>query len=248
MKAPLGGLGEPPRQAGQELSYRCDPESSAQLIQIPADTAPHASEPDSSRSNGEERSEVSKSPRKKSSGRKDRGRRHVVRGSVLSRSLIQTLERLGENVRALKRMESELRATLKPLGALGRLIFDRFWASILRLILVSRLEENGLAPQGITAKNSASVPSLREGALPILVLPGDGDGSREDPERTIVFDSDVFRRLALDCALRPLRGPGDVPHDESPADHAEGRETGLENLLRVSSGIKNEIGEDNQNG
>lgn len=173
-------------------------ESASQLAQIPADTAPHASEqPDSSRGNGAERSKVSKSPRKKSSGRKDRGRRHVVRGSVLSRSLIQTLERLGENVRALKKMESELRATLKPQGALGRLFFDRFWASILRLILVARLEESGLAPQGIAAKNSASVPSLREGALPILVLPGDGDGSREDPEETIVFDSDVFRRLAL---------------------------------------------------
>src|ERR1700686_1856811 len=94
-------------------------------------------------------------------------------------------------------MESELRATLKPQGALGRLFFDRFWASILRLILVARLEEGGLAPQGTTAKNSSSAPSLREGDLPILVLPGSGDGAMDQPEKTIAFDSDVFGRLAL---------------------------------------------------
>src|SRR4029077_2416608 len=124
---------------------------------------PHAPEqPDGLRTDVVETSEVPESLRKEASGRKDRGCRHAVRGSVLSRSLIQTLERLGENVRALKSIEAELRATLKPRGALGRLFFDRFWASILRLILAARLEEGGLAPQGTAAKNSASVPSLRE--------------------------------------------------------------------------------------
>ena len=220
MKPPLSGLGEPARQAEQELSHRCDPESPQQLIQ---------------------------NPPKEASERKDRGRRHAVRGSVLSRSLIQTLERLGENVRALRKIESELRATLKPRGALGRLFFDRFWASVLRLILIARLEEGGLASQGV-AKNSVSVPSLREGDLPILVLPGSGDGSTDHPGKTIVFDSEMFRRLTLVAR-----------YDRSAAREMyrtisvllimrSGGETGLENWVRATAGIKHGIGEDNKSG
>jgi hypothetical protein len=248
MKAPLSGLGEPLRQAGQELSYRCDPESSAPLIQTSAETPPHASEqPDGLRTDAVETS-VPESPAKEPGGRKDRGRRHAVHGSVLSRSLIRTLERVGENVRALRKIENELRATLKPRGALGRLFFDRFWASVLRLILVARLEEGGLASGGSTAKNSASVPSLREGDLPILVLPGSADGCMDDLEKTIVFDSDVFRRLALIAR-----------YDRSAAREmyrtmslllimrSEG-EAGLENWVRATVGVKNEIGKDNKNG
>lgn len=249
MKAPLSGLGEPTRQAGQEPSDRCNTESSAQLIQTSVDTAPHASEqPDNSRSNSSEPSEVPKPPAKEASERKDRGRRHAVRGSVLSRSLIQTLERLGENVRALRKIESELRASLKPRGALGRLLFDRFWASILRLILAARIEEGGLTPQETTAKNSPFVPSLREGDLPILVLPGSGDGPIDDPEKTIVFHSDVFQRLALVAR-----------YDRSAAREmyrmlslllimrSDG-ETGLENFVRATAGVKNANAQDNQNG
>jgi hypothetical protein len=119
----------------------------------------------------------------------------VVRGSILSRRLLRILEQRGENVRALRRMESGLRAALKPKGPLGQLLFDRLWASYLRLILVAHLEEAGLAPQGSASKTSVSVPSLREGAVPILVLPSNDEQFEQDQEET--FSSEVFRRLAL---------------------------------------------------
>jgi hypothetical protein len=144
----------------------------------------------------EKSSEDPESLAKEAPGRKDRGCLHAVRGSVLSRGLLHTLQRLGENVRTLRRMESGLRADLKPKGALGRLIFDQFWASVLRLILVARLEEAGLAPQGSTSKTSVSVPFLREEAVPTLVLPTEGEQFEHDQEERN-FDSDVFRRLAL---------------------------------------------------
>jgi hypothetical protein len=205
-------------------------------------------QPDSLRTDLVETSEVSESRAKEAAGRKDRGRRHAMRGSVLSRSLIHTLERHGENVRALRKIERELLAALKPRGALGRLLFDRFWASILRLILAARLEESALAPQGSTAKNSASVSSLREGVLPILIVPEGGNIPIDDAEKPTVFDSEVFQRLALIAR-----------YDRSAAREmyrmlslllimrSEG-ETGLEKFVRATAGIKNGNGEDNNNG
>lgn len=195
-----------------------------------------------------EASEVLESTAKKASERKDRGRCHAIRGSVLSRSLMQTLERHGENVRSLRKIESELRATFKPRGPLGRLLFDRFWASILRLVLIARLEEGSLAPQQVTAKNSASVASLREGVLPILVVPEGGNISIDDAEKPTVFDSEIFQRLALNAR-----------YDRSAAREmyrtlsfllimrSEG-ETGLENFLRATAGVKSRNGEGNNNG
>jgi hypothetical protein len=140
--------------------------------------------------------EVPESLAKEAPGRKDRGCLHAVRGSVLSRGLLHSLQRLGENVRTLRRMESGLRADLKPKGALGQLIFDQFWASVLRLILVARLEEAGLTPQGSTSKTSVSVPFLTEGAVPTLVVPTEDEKFEHDQEERN-FGLDVFRRLAL---------------------------------------------------
>jgi hypothetical protein len=145
-------------------------------------------------------------------------------------------------------MESELRAALKPQGALGRLLFDRFWESVLRLILVARLEEDGLASRGIAARNSASMPSLREGPLPILVVPEDGDASKDDPERAFDFDPEVFRRLSLiarydrSAAREMYRAMSLLLTMRS-----EGQ-TGLENWVRATAGVKNGIGKDNKNG
>ena len=70
----------------------------------------------------------------------------------------------------------------------------------------------------------------------------------DDLEKTIVFDSDVFRRLALIAR-----------YDRSAAREmyrtmslllimrSEG-EAGLENWVRATVGVKNEIGKDNKNG
>jgi hypothetical protein len=131
-----------------------------------------------------------------SHGRNDRGRLHAVRSSALSRGVLETLRRHGENIRALRENQNELRATLKPTGAIGRLLLDRFWASVLRLILVARLEEIGLGPRGSPTKSSESEPTVREGAVPILVLGSEEDMTGDDgsSER---FDSELFRKLAL---------------------------------------------------
>ncbi len=93
-------------------------------------------------------------------------------------------------------MENGLRAALKPKGALGQLLFDRFWASVLRLILVARLEEAGLAPRGSTSRTSISVPSLIERVVPTLVFPTGAEKLEHDQEERN-FDPDVFPRLAL---------------------------------------------------
>jgi hypothetical protein len=134
--------------------------------------------------------------RPRNGGRTDQGRLHAVRNSVLSRGLLETLCRCGENRRSLRRMEAELRAVLKPTGPLGNLLFGRFWSCVLRLILVARLEEAGLAPKR-NSKSPMAVPSLREGSMPILVTAEE----REDVPAVSVtveaLEPDLFRRLAL---------------------------------------------------
>jgi hypothetical protein len=200
------------------------------------------------RSEMEKSSQVAESLAAEVPERKDRGRRHAVRNTALSRSLLQTLERLGESVRELRKFESELRATLKPNGALGRLLFDRFWASYLRLVLVARLEEGGLSTPGIAAKNLIAAPSLREGAVPILVFPENADACKDDAGKGVAFDADVFRRLGLIArydrsAAREMYRTMSlllIMRDEG--------ETGLEKWVRATAGIKNGIGEDSKNG
>lgn len=127
--------------------------------------------------------------------RQDRGRLHAVRNSVLNRGLLESLRRYGENPKVLRRMETELRAALRPTGPIGNLLFGRFWACVLRLILVARLEGTGLAPRN-PSKNLAAVPSLREGALPILVTP-EPENLCAVAENAEAVDPDVFHRLAL---------------------------------------------------
>jgi hypothetical protein len=73
--------------------------------------------------------------------RTDRGRLHAMRDSPSSRGLLETLCKCGENRRSVRRMEAELRAELKPAGPLERLLVDQLWSCILRLILLSHLEE-----------------------------------------------------------------------------------------------------------
>ena len=130
-------------------------------------------------------------------GRTDQGRLHAVRDSVLSRGLLETLTRYGENPRKLRRMEAELRAVLKPKGPLGNLLFGRFWSCVLRLILVARLEEIGLAPRRNASKRHMAVPSLREGSMPVLVT-AEGHEDLTAVSRTVeALEPDVFGRLAL---------------------------------------------------
>jgi hypothetical protein len=81
-----------------------------------------------------------------------------------------------------------------------------------------------------------------------LVLPEDGDGSLDESEKSVDFGSEVFRRLTLTAR-----------YDRSAAREmyrmmslllimrSEGQ-TGLENWVRATAGVKNGNGEDNKNG
>jgi hypothetical protein len=176
-------------------------------------------------------------------GRTDQGRLHAVRDSVLSRGLLETLTRYGENPRKLRRMERELRTVLKPEGPLGKLFFDRFWSCVLRLILLSRLEEIGLAPRSNAAKRPIAVPSLREGLMPVL-LSGEEHEDVTAVSRTVeALEPDVFHRLALiarsdkSCSKEMFRNLGLL------ILMRDGGESGLASGIRDAAGIKELDGE-----
>lgn len=126
--------------------------------------------------------------------RTDRGRLHVVRNSVLSRGLLEALRRNGTNIRSLREMERGLRDALRPRGPLGQMFFDRFWASTLRMILASQLEETRL-----TQKKSEQKSPVYENYgdfLPALVAAqpkNDMDAHAAARE----FDYDLPHQLAL---------------------------------------------------
>lgn len=114
----------------------------------------------------------------------------------MSRGLLETLCKCGENRRSLRRMEAELRAELKPAGPLGKLLFDRFWSCVLRLIFGSHLEGKGLFTSAVPSKSSA-VPYLQDGPVPILVTQTQDNNVTDDPKESEVMDQDLFQRLAL---------------------------------------------------
>jgi hypothetical protein len=133
----------------------------------------------------------------KKGGRTDRGRLHARHDSPLSRGLFETLCRRGENRRSLRRMEAELRAELKPVGPLGKLLFDRFWSCVLRLIFGSHLEGKGLFTSAVPSKSGITAPYLQDGPVPILVTQTEHNNASGDPKESEVMDQDLFHRLAL---------------------------------------------------
>jgi hypothetical protein len=129
-------------------------------------------------------------------GRKDQGRLHAVRNSVLSRGLLETLAGFGESPRALRRIEAELRAQLKPSGPLGELLFDRFWSCVLRLILVSHLEGRRMTCSAAPSESDAEVPYIQDGPVPVLVNRSKGETMREASVAEVI-NRDLFEKLAL---------------------------------------------------
>src|SRR5208283_162416 len=174
----------------------------------------------------------------KNGGRTDQGLLHAVRDSVLSRGLLETLTRYGENPRKLRGMEAELRSALKPKGPLGKLLFGRFWSCVLRQILLSRLEEIGLAPRSNASKRSMAIPSLREGPMPVLLTGEEHEDSTAVSGTIEALEPDMFRRLALiarydRCASKEMYrtlGFLMLMRDDG--------EKGLASGIRVAAGIK----------
>jgi len=94
-------------------------------------------------------------------------------------------------------MAAQLRAELKPKGALSNLLFDRFWSCVLRLILIARLEETGLASRQNAPETNAVVPSLCEASMPILLTVDEHQDSAAVSGTVEALEPDMFHRLAL---------------------------------------------------
>jgi hypothetical protein len=167
-----------------EISTPHDPELSAQSIHTLPQTVPNAPEPpDSSLNDGVEKSQ------KIAVTRKDKNRLHATRHGVLSRHPLETLARLGENVRTLRRIERKFREALKPSGIVAELWFDRFFSSYLRCVLAARAEATAFVP--IDQPTGESRLVLKERELPTLVLE-DSSGTSETQ-----LSTDLIRQLAL---------------------------------------------------
>lgn len=163
---------------------------------IASQHSPGCPEDEPSKPKFNNQAELSKTGRK-NGGRADRGRIHVSGSSVLSRGLMETLVRYGENLRTLRRVEAECRASLRPSGSLGKLFFDRFWTCVLRLILVGHLEKAGLAPGRNNPNKQLEAPSLREGLMPILLTGEECEDSAPHMGTFDALEPDLFQRRAL---------------------------------------------------
>jgi hypothetical protein len=124
--------------------------------------------------------------------RKDKGKMHRCRHGVLSRCVVEALSHLGECPRTLRRLEREFRAALKVQDPLGDLIFDYWWASALRVMLIGRLEETA-----IKSLCAGSMPVSALPPLPPLILQQDLNSIRTMETSSGDVQPDVFRALAL---------------------------------------------------
>jgi hypothetical protein len=131
---------------------------------------------------------------KGSQKRKDRGRLHVTRHGVLSRYVFEALQNVGEDVKKFRRLERRFRETLISDGEAANLIFDRFFSSYLRCVLVARVEASAFTPSATTMANpSTDLPALYERDVPTLVSP---DGEEARPIHAN-FQPELLRELAL---------------------------------------------------
>lgn len=127
--------------------------------------------------------------------RKDKGRLHAVRHGVLARHPLEALRHLGEDCRALRRLEKRCRAELKPRGLIAELIFDRFWCAYLRCLLAARVESSAFLASSPDAGNAAvRIPALIQAELPTLVV---DDEKVINPAGHYTVPPDVLQHLAL---------------------------------------------------
>ena len=129
--------------------------------------------------------------------RKDFGQSHRVQHGILSREVLGTLTQLGENPKTYRRLERQFRKALQPKGTFGRLFFDRFWSSYLRLMLIARLEARLLRPRLAKKRNSLASVSLVPDNLPTLILPDGDDQASEDDSALTELPAELLRQLVL---------------------------------------------------
>jgi hypothetical protein len=134
--------------------------------------------------------------RSRKSSRADCGKLHRTRHGIMSREALKVLLQMGEDRRTLRRLENQYRAALRPTGPLGNLLFDRFWSSYLRLLLIGRLE-TGLTKGKSTDKRELTASALVPGPQPTFVRQ---DSSGQRSETTPLMEElrpDLLRDLAV---------------------------------------------------
>jgi hypothetical protein len=147
-----------------------------------------------------------------SCSRKDRGRRHVTRHLIQSRYPLEALERAGENVRSLRHLERQLRAELKPAGAVGDVLFDRFFSSYLRCLLAAKsemqlraadLESGAMRSAPVPPENDAPVIIWERAEINAHTLSGELLGKLALLQRyDLHFSREMYRNLVLLLSLR----------------------------------------------
>ena len=168
-------MGQPiPEQDSNEMSASVSTNSTSQQDGVPEsdprEISPGISPVDVVPENAEQEGRKN-APRKVC--RADSGKLHRVRHGILSREALEALIRAGEDKKRLRRLESQYRAALRPIGAFGDLFFDRFWSSYLRLLLAGRLETR-LVGGNKACKCKVESLALVPGHQPTLV--------RQDPD------------------------------------------------------------------
>ena len=128
--------------------------------------------------------------------RTDLGKIHRMRHGVLSREALDALVQVGEDRKTFRRLERQYRAALRPPGPFGNLIFDRFWSSYLKLILVGRLETQLFTGKSVDKSKSASL-ALVPGHLPTLVSQHPDGQPVEAIQLIEELPSDLLRGLVL---------------------------------------------------
>lgn len=128
--------------------------------------------------------------------RKDSGRIHARRHGILARNILSALGEMGENLRSLRRIEREFRATLRPRAPLGNLLFDRFWSSYLRLALASRLEANLFTDTKKGSASPPSSPSITIGEKPTLIFASRTESPSGENVK-VFLPSSLCQQLAL---------------------------------------------------
>lgn len=131
--------------------------------------------------------------KKRTSVRKDKGHLHAVRHGALARYPLEALRHLGEDVKALRRLERRFRAELKPRRLIADLVFDRFWSSYLRCLLAARAEASAFLPPDHDASKGAHAPELIQADLPTLMV----DDEQEAKVLRQALEPDVLRQLLL---------------------------------------------------
>jgi hypothetical protein len=168
------------------------PDISADVVRTDlskAPTAPNQSDPIVVK-------EVQPPTKPRKSRRSDSGKTHRVRHGILSCEILDALVQLGEDRRTFRRLERQYRTALQPTGPIGNIIFDRFWSSYLRLILIGRLETQQFVRKSLGERKSISL-ALVPGHQPTLVCQDPIDQPSESIPLAEELPSDLFRRLAL---------------------------------------------------